>query len=329
MVGPIPHAVRGNPKEIITPVPLYYEDFDAQWIDDDGDGYYDRVITDRTTNATEIWTAWWVPPANEPAEQIKLLQGWLKKLDRYYRGELDGRDSMLFLAGNGNSVEITEAWTVLLMDAMKSTAQRVARVYSLHGQMEYAIVPEPGHEFAPEDLENALEQHRYQHVHILTHGAPDGFYWEQAAIRGTQLDFTRFKDTGANILTTSGCSNGNFRGRNRGEADYASSIGNLLIFSPGTITVAYYGATSPQSTGVFAVVHTPLIEFLDPQRGSYFADGYFRLRNSDVCWGTEHYMFRGVDGKALFGDPFARFRPVAPAGETAEAKPAEVAVCPE
>ena len=82
------------------------------------------------------------------------------------------------------------------------------------------------------------------------------------------------------------------------------------MFSPNTITVAYYGATSPQSTGVFAVTHTPLYEYLDPEKGSYFGDAYFRLRNSNACWGTNHYMFRGADGKAIFGDPFARYHKV-------------------
>lgn len=328
MVGPIPHAVRGNPTEILTPVPIYYEDFEAQWRDTDNDGYFNEVDNDRTTNATEIWTAWWTPPANEHKHQIKLINAYLDKLDRYYRGEIVGRDGMIFIAGNGNSVEITEAWFVLMEDAMKSTGQKVAKVYSRHGQMPATELPTDGEEYKPEDLERALEQGRYQHVHTLTHGAPNGFYWEQAAIRGTSLDFSKFDDTGANIFTTSGCSNANFRGRNRGQPDYSSSIGNLLVFSPRTITVAYYGATSPQSTGVFAVEHTALYEYLDPERGSYFADGYFRMRNTDICWGTQHYMFRGLDGKALIGDPFARYRPVEPAGD-AVANQAAQPVCAE
>ncbi len=65
-VGPIPHACRTHdPREILIPCPLYYEDFDAEWVDADGDGYFEKVRTDRKTNATEIWTAWWIPPAND------------------------------------------------------------------------------------------------------------------------------------------------------------------------------------------------------------------------------------------------------------------------
>lgn len=312
MVGPLPHAVRGEPRPYsryyLTPAPLFYEDFESQWFDDNRDGYFERMETDRLNNPTEIWTAWWVPPANTRTLQTELLRGYLDKLDRYYRGEIVGRDGMIFIAGNSNSVEITESWTVLMNDAMRSTDQQVAKVYSRHGQMPAAVLPDPGPEFTPDDLEQALERGRYQHVHLLTHGSPDGFYWEQAAVRGTRLNFKRFNDTGANIITTSGCSNGNFRGRNHGTADYAYSIGNALVFSPQTITVAYYGATSPQSTGVFAVEHTPLFEGLDPQDGGYFGAGYHALRNTDVCWGTNHYVFRGMDGKALFGDPFARYR---------------------
>ena len=311
MVGPIPYAVRGKPEPYtyyyLTPAPLYYEDFDAAWHDRDQDGYFESHDYDRINNPTEIWTAWWLPPANDHSYQVELLQAYLDKLDRYYRGEVVGEGGMVFIAGNGNSVEITESWTVLMNDAMKSTDQQVQKVYSRHGEMSFAVHPE-GEEFKPDDLENALEEGRYQHIHILTHGAPDGFYWEQAAIRGTRLDFNQFDQTGANIITTSGCSNGNFRGANRGATDYSTSIGNLLVFSPNTITVAFYGATSPQSTGVFAPMHVELYEFLDPQAGSGIGEGYYKLRNADYSWGTQHYFFRGGDGKALFGDPFAGYR---------------------
>ena len=68
-------------------------------------------------------------------------------------------------------------------DALRSTGQRVAKVYSVDGEMSYAVHPDPGPEFKPTDLEDALQNGHYQHVHLLTHGAPDGFYWEQAAVR--------------------------------------------------------------------------------------------------------------------------------------------------
>jgi hypothetical protein len=62
-----------------------------------------------------------------------------------------------------------------------------------------------------------------------------------------------------------------------------------------------------QSTGVFANFHTELIEALDLEKGSYFAEGYYNMINSDYSWGTDHYCFRGYDGKIFNGDPFARY----------------------
>ena len=110
MVGPIPHALRsriGAMQETIDlqkaldeakargdndaawqvyrkmpdlcPAPMYYEDFDAVWIDEDGDNVFENIETNAENNATEIWTAWWVPPRNDAGEQVKMLNTFLKK----------------------------------------------------------------------------------------------------------------------------------------------------------------------------------------------------------------------------------------------------------
>lgn len=313
MVGPIPHAVLQRPDETLKslplwPVPLYYEDFDAEWHDDNSDGRFERVETDRNSNQTEIWSAWWVPPANDRPTQIRMLQDFLEKLDRYYRGELAGRDGMIFLTSNSNSVEIGEGWTVLVGETLESTGQRVTKVYSRYfGEADLTerpyLVPlrEPVTEFKPQDLENVLYEGRWQHVHLLTHG-------NSSTLGGTQFNFSRFDQTGANIITSSGCSTGNFRGRIRGPADYSRSIANRLVFSPNTITIAFFGAASPQSSPVFPMYYTELHESLDPASHSYLAEGYYKMRNTDYSWGTRHYIFRGVDEKILIGDPFARYR---------------------
>ena len=109
-------------------------------------------------------------------------------------------------------------------------------------------------------------------------------------------------------MTTSGCSNGNFRGRLGREADYARSMGNRLLFATNSVTVAYFGSASPQSTGVFAMYANELLESLMPERGSFLAEGYLAMRNADHAWGIEHHFFRGVDEKILCGDPFFRYR---------------------
>jgi len=322
MIGPLPHAVRGKADEILIPAPLYYEDFDAEWIDADKDGAFEEVRTDRVNNPTEIWTTWWVPPSNDRDEQAQMVKTYLQKLIRYHRGEITGRDQMLWLAGNVINVELCEGWTVLLKDTMQPLDQKL-RIWCRIGQDEGTIRPNKrAEEFGPGDFVKALTMQPWQHVHISTHGNPRGFYWGNTGVVGARysedrpewsrlLKMEELKGTCANIVTTSGCSNGNFRGAYIGP-EYDKSIGNLLLFSPDTITVAYYGSASPQSTGGFGGFATELIESLGPDAHSYIAQGYFNMRNHDYSWGTQHYFFRGGDEKILMGDPFARYRPSEP-----------------
>jgi len=54
------------------------------WTDADGDGVFDGLKSDQSKNATEIWTAWWVPPSNDPEEQVRLLNTLLEKLHRFH-----------------------------------------------------------------------------------------------------------------------------------------------------------------------------------------------------------------------------------------------------
>jgi hypothetical protein len=329
MVGPIPYALSGNPKEITIPTPMFYEDFNAKWEDPDGDGVF-QTTYDRVNNPTEIWTAWWVPPANDGPTQVKLLKGFLDKLDRYYRGEITGTDGMLFQAGNVTSVEVTEGWMCLMGDTLQSVQQTLA-TYSRVCEDKTQPKPASGPEFTAAEFISAYSSRPWQHLHIGTHGTPEGFYWENTALTGIKpekpapdrpwLDFSQFKGTGANIVTTSGCSNGNFRGT-LSKTDYARSIGNLMLFSPNTITVAFYGSASPQSTSEFAVYHTELIESLKADGKSYLAEGYYKMRNHDYSWGTSHYIYRGGDEKMLSGDPFARYRSAPAAKQVAGNQPA-------
>jgi hypothetical protein len=334
MVGPIPYALRGDPKEIVFPAPLFYEDFDAQWEDKNGDGVYqeDEVVNDRKANPTEIWTAWWIPPANDGPTQIKLLKGWLDKLDRYYRDELTGRDQMLWLAGNVTDVEICEGWTVLLKDTMKPLDQKLY-IWCRVGQDEGTFRPNKRKdEFGPKDFVTAFTLQRWQHCHVVVHGNPRGWYWENTGVVAARrsdgepewsllMDPSAFQGAAANIVTTSGCSNGNFRGDYL-KPDYDRAIGNLLLFSPDTVTIAYYGAASPQSTSSFAGYCTEIVEALKADGGSYLAEGYKKMRNQDYSWGTQHFFFRGGDEKILSGDPFARYRP-SPAPTPAQVKAVE------
>jgi hypothetical protein len=305
MCGPIPHAVKGDPKEILIPITLFYEDFDAQYDDRNGDGVYQdaEITNDRVHNPTEIWTTWWVPPANDGPTQVKLLKGWLQKLDRYHKGEITGRDQMLWMTGNVTGVEISEGWTVLFKDTMKPLAQKLY-IWSKEGQDEGTFRPNKRkEEFGPRDFITAFTLQPWQHVHVIAHGNQRGWYWDSVGViaglaasnkpeASLAMDFSALKGTAANIVTTSGCSNGNFRGDYIGPA-YDRALANNLLFSPDTITVAYYGAASPQSTSGFAGYCTEIIESLKPDGGSYLGEGYKKMRNSDYAWGLEHYFFRG------------------------------------
>jgi len=316
MVGPIPHALRGDPKAVVYPTPLYYEDFDAEWVDRDNDGVFEEVRTDRRTNATEIWTTWWVPPVNDEDGQLHLIAGFLDKLERYHRGEMTGRDQMLWFSGNVFDVEICEGWTVLLKETMAPLDQKLY-IWCRVGQDEGTFRPNKRREeFSATDFLTAFGLQTWQHAHIVTHGSPRGWFWDGTGVvaAANEPESTVVLDLAAlagaaNIITTSGCSNGNFRGNLSITPDYSKSLANRLLFSPDTVTVAYWGSASPQSTGGFAGYCTELIESLKSDGGSYLAEGYYRMRNHDYSWGTQHYVFRGVDEKILCGDPFVRYHP--------------------
>ncbi len=325
MVGPIPHACRSHdPSAIMIPAPMYYEDFDAVYEDKDGNGAYsdDEITNDRETNPTEIWVSWWVPPSMDRKEQVELLRSYLDKLDRYYRGDIVGRDQMLWTAGNVVKVEDVEGWTVLLKDTMKPLGQTL-RIWSRIGQDTGTFRPNKRKdEHGPKDFIKAFTLQPWQHVHVIAHGNQRGWYWDNTGVCFARaasgkpewsllMDLSKYEQVGGNIVTTSGCSNGNFRGDYVGP-NYDRALPNILLFSPHTITVAYYGAASPQSTSGFACMVTELIEGLKSDGGSYLGQGYHELKNHDYSWGLQHYFFRGGDEKVLLGDPFATYRPSKP-----------------
>jgi hypothetical protein len=324
MVGPIPHALKGDPKEILIPSPLFYEDFEAKYDDKNGDGVYQdaEITSDRVHNPTEIWTTWWVPPTMKPEEQGKLLNGFLAKLDRYHKGEITGRDALLWMAGNVGHVETCEGWSVLLKDTMNPAEKPLnqkLRIWCHFGQDEGTFRPNKRKDqFSARDFITAFTLQPWQHAHIIGHGNQRGWYWDTCGVvsafagedkpeAALKMDFSKFNGAAANIVTTSGCSNGNFRGDYIGP-NYDRALSNCLLFSPTTCTVAYYGAASPQSTSGDPGFCTEIVECLRADGDSYFADGYKKMRNMDYAWGTQHFFFRGGDEKILTGDPFAKYR---------------------
>ncbi len=309
MVGPIPCPLHERGPELITPAPLYYEDFDATWTDADRDGDFEGFATDRLANATEIWTAWWVPPSNDPAEQAVMLARFLDKLNRRYAAPPAARHAMLFGAGKVNSLRIGQAWAALIEDCTASTKQRV-RVYmqALPGCM--SVHCRDGNEFTTAELLHNLAGRRWQHLHLLTRGEPDRLYWPAGRLTGEVAELDDFDNSGAALITCSASSGANFRGVPFGAPRYDQSVASRYLFSPRTLTVAFFGSATPQAGGAFAQYHANLLRALDPENGSYLAAGYRAMRNTDHTWGAERYIFRGLDEKVLLGDPFFRYRPV-------------------
>jgi hypothetical protein len=331
MAGTIPHALKTHdPEEILIPCPLYYEDFQADWIDENEDGFFEKIGTDRVANPTEIWTAWWVPPTMDEKEHAPHLKRFIQKLITYHQGGLSGQDQFLWGAGDVIKVETIEGWTVLLKDAMKPLDQELL-IWSRIGQDTGTFRPHKRkQEFGPRDFETVFTLKPWQHAHVLAHGNQRGWYWDNTGVvlaRGDQgaseysllLDLAKYENAGAQIITTSGCSNGNFRGAYVGPA-YDRALPNLLLFSPHTNTVAFYGAASPQSTSGFPCMATELIEGLKSDQESYLGEGYFKMRNHDYSWGLSHFFFRGGDEKILNGDPFARYRENKPMDEAEKAR---------
>ncbi len=312
MAGPIPVAMKYIENEkIYIPANLYYEDFDGVWSGPrSAEGIFTDLKTDELTNATEIWTAWWVPPAKveDRAGQIAMLKVFLAKLHDYHTGKIVGRDSMVFLTSpRWNQVENGEAWTVLMRDAITSTGQSF-KLYSGNPEAEEHVAPASGQIYTQQEFIDVMTKNRWQHMELLLHGAPNGFYWMGGRFVSTEIDLSWFDQTGANILTSAGCSNGNFRGHFTEQPRYEISIGNVLLFSPRTITVSYFGSAAPQSCAGFASYSTELFRSLRADGNEYFAEGYYRMRNTDLPWGLKRYMFRWADEKILSGDPFVKYR---------------------
>jgi hypothetical protein len=307
-VGQVPTPLRDYAPDLILPAPLYYEDFDAVWQDADEDGDYETFISDRASNATEIWTAWWTPPANDAGAQVRLLDRFLTKLIRQYESPPPAANAILFGAGKVNSLRIGQSWAALFEAHLDSTDQRL-RTYmqALPGCM--SVHCRDGVEFTTAELLHALRGRRWQHLHLVTYGTPQRLFWNAGELRADSLDLADFNHAGPVLITCSASAGANFFGSADGTPKCDESIANQLLFAPQALTTAFFGSVKPGAAGAFAQYHSELFAALDPANQSYLAKGYQQMRNSDHTWGKEHYLFRGADEIALLGDPFFRYYP--------------------
>lgn len=345
LVGTIPYATYRHGDGSINPAPLFYEDFEADWIDAHPlDGHYELIVTDPYNNPTEIWTAWWIPPTNSVYTQASFLTAYLLKLASYYEGTIEGENSLLFIGSNMTNLGYNTDWVKLLLNHGEQAPPAIDHIgvyssdqslmWGYHG-VESWLYPQDltksrywsgltwigftaAYDFTPyqypshgasdvevDELVYLWNEQTYKYCHTWSHGSPGGIFYEGAGNYFQWSDVGLIQaGQGANVITTSGCSNGNFRGSTGTTCYYERSLGNQLVFSTNTACVTFYGSASSQSTALFAEYHELLVEGLHPDPSNYFAKGYYAMRNSDIVWGDSHYFFRSVDDKVLLGNPF-------------------------
>jgi hypothetical protein len=305
MVGPIPcptRAVDGARHPI--PAPRFYEDFDAQWHDDNSDDVFDRVEGDPAARRTEIWTAWWAPPTNDRAQQAAQILALLKKLVRGQKGELLGRDQMLWLAGDGDTAAQRTSWTTQLEQTRKGLDQELW-TWS-NADPRAGVYHTSGGTFAPDDLARALLLRRWQHAHIVADGHASGWQWDQCGLsvaRGSyvgegaeRFELDACDGWGANLVTTSAGGVGNFRGVGP-QPQYDQSIANALLCSDDTPTVAIVASATP--TNVTPERFAPLFDAIQTGGAGYLAAGYRKACNASADDAVDF---------VLIGDPFYRYR---------------------
>ncbi len=353
LAGTIPYATYRHGNGDINPAPFYYEDFEAEWIDQSpADGHFEQVITDPWTNATEIWTAWWIPPAEDVSDHGFYLNGYLEKLDDYYSGQIEGEDAMLYIGSNMTNLGFNSEWINLLLESGGRTAEQIMHfgVYSSdqdlmwgYAGVPYWIYPQDltkerywngsdwegfnaSLDFTPyehpygsiddikvDELFYLWNQTIFKYCHLFCHGGADAVYYHGG---GNSFNYENVsliqQDRCPNFITSSGCNNGNFRGTTGPNPAYERGIGNNLVFADNTACVTFYGSASSQSTGLFAGFHELLIQGLAATPDNYLAKGYYQMRNSDIIWGDDHYFFRSVDDKILMGNPFVTWHDSGP-----------------
>jgi hypothetical protein len=286
--------------------PLYYEDFDMVWNDLDGDGCFEQKVID-PNNPTEIWTAWWVPPVvgNDASTIANELDIFLGKAINFHNGNYGSNG---FIGSIADFSYAINDWKNIIINSGAFTNQDIS-TYIYDGS----------------DFQTSWSQRYWRYCHIISHGAPDGFYYGNGPFYQVYDYLHQDQEgIGAAIVTTSGCSLGNIRGGLE-EPNFGSSIALQMIFNAQGPTIAFYGSVTSQSTGLYANFHEPLLRGLETD---YFAKGFYDLRNSNIVWGSDNYMFRTIDDKALVGDPFASFRKlVEPLQITVEGVPDSVGQC--
>ncbi|MBN2055801.1 hypothetical protein JW905_12810 [bacterium] len=351
LAGTIPYATYRHGDGCINPAPLYFEDFEAQWVDANPvDGHFEDIITDAWNNPTEIWTAWWIPPNMGVDHHADYLMAYLMKLDGYYHGWIEGSDAMLFAGSDMTNLTMNDQWIELLMDSGGRSAEDIMAFgvhssdqdpmwgyggvaqwvypndltkprmwngstwFGFNSALDATIYesPVPGAgDVLVEELVHLFNENRFKYCHFFSHGSPEGIYFHGMGNYFLYSDVGQITYGGANIITTSGCNNGNFRGSVNAAVAYDHCLGSNLIFDSDNACVTWYGSASSQSTGLFADYHQLLIQGLRPEPGNYFAKGYYAMRNSDIVWGSSHYFFRSVDDKILLGNPFVTWYDVA------------------
>jgi len=304
MAGKIPFAIYQHGDGMVNIAPLYYEDFEMEWKDTDSDGLFEEKVIN-PNNPTEIWTAWWVPPIyeNDAATVANSLKGFLQKCIKFHSGQLTGDECMI---GYSDELGIgyAEGFKNMICNSNVFTQNEVQIISG-----DYA------------GFVGAWKQKVWKLCHIVTHGLPNGFYFKNGYYTVPEYTAEAQSNIGAVIVTSSACLSGNIMGSAFNSGFFPYSIALQMCFNAQSPTIAFYGSASSQSTGgvpapSLYTVSAPLVD--DPayyhdllfrgMKETYIADGFYQMRNSDIVWGSDHYMYRTNDDKTLIGDPFANLR---------------------
>lgn len=280
LVGAMPMH-RFHMHDFDNPNPLYYEDYDLKFKDQDGNGIPETYIG---TPQLKVWVANLRGVEGETDDGIEVLRRFLRKTHAYYTGKL--------------KIE-PRALAVTDSDWPEGANQFSANVgQKLFGQDGVDVLN--SQEATPKTIYGALARRAYTMFYVQLHSSP----LEQETSAGP----LRSKDianiaNGALFTVNHGCSNCNWmknqsveRGRNTGMSwVFGKGIGQALV---GNVRVGMVYGQEALYERILA--------------GDYLGTAYFALKASaEAEMHREYPKGDTVSGVLFLGNPFLTIKPKA------------------
>jgi len=261
-----------------------------QWKDLDNDGLFEEKVID-PNNPTEIWTAWWVPPVegNSALVVADSLKKFLSKCIQYHQGLRVGREALIVSANDFGEAEEAEETKNALLASGAFAGNEIKIEADFDG------------------FKSGWRRQIWKLCHIISHGLPQGYYFEKGNFEVSDYLGQDQTACGANIVTASSCYAGNILGEiESGKADFPNSLALQMVFHPQSPTVAVCASAQE----VLASFNTQpfLCQILcQGMHARYLGYGLFQVTNSNFECGLP-YSYRTVHEQTLVGDPFANLR---------------------